>query len=174
MDFKFKNRAAIILALFLSILQIIVFKEIFQMGLANLVGTANSFFEFNFPAFTYYFEPVPNLSSVVMILLYFAPYIYIVLSVETASIFLKKLPQGSRRYFLVIFILIQIGYLLVHIFYSAVILILNPQLENDWIALSLYLGYGDTERFVFAFGVVFLFVFYLNMSTKRILKYINY
>jgi hypothetical protein len=74
----------------------------------------------------------------------------------------------------VVFILLQIGYLLVHIFYSAVILILNPGIENDWIALSLYLGLGDIERFIFAFGVIFLFVFYLNMSTKRIMQYINY
>jgi len=169
-----KNRLSIISALLLAILQIILLKEIFQLGISGLFGVSNSSFNFSFPFFSYYFEPVGDASNFDIILLYFAPYIYLVLSVEVASILIKKIPQGAGRFFLVVFILLQIGYLLVHIFYSAVILILNPGIENDWIALSLYLGLGDMERFIFAFGVIFLFVFYLNMSTKRIMQYINY
>ncbi len=174
MDFRFKNKLNIITAVFLSILQIILFKELFQMGITQIFGVGTDSFSFNFPSFSYYFEPLPNNSMPVLILMYFAPYIYLIISVETASIILRKIPQGGGRFFIVIFNLVQIGYLLVHIFYSAVILILNPQIENDWIALALYMNLGDMERFVFAFGVIFLFVFYLNMSTKRIMKYINY
>jgi hypothetical protein len=174
MDFKLRNKLSIISAVLLSILQIILLKEFFQAGLSALFCMSNSSFNFSFPYFAYYFEPEGDASILELTLLYFAPYIYLVLSVEVASILIKKIPQGAGRFFLVVFILLQIGYLLVHIFYSAVILILNPGIENDWIALSLYLGLGDIERFIFAFGVIFLFVFYLNMSTKRIMQYINY
>lgn len=174
MDFKLRNKLSIFFALFLAILQIILLKEIFQAGISELCGVSNSSFNFSFPLFSYYFEPAGDASNLEVILLYFAPYIYLVLSVEVASVLIKKIPQGAGRFFLVVFILLQVGYLLVHIFYSAVILILNPGIENDWIALSLYLGLGEMGRFIFAFGVIFLFVFYLNMSTKRIMQYITY
>lgn len=174
MNFQIKNKISLILALFLAILQIILMKELFQMGIAEIFGAAKSSFQFNFPSFSYYFEPVATNSLIGLMVLYFSPYIYIISSVEISSILLKKVPLGGGRFFLLIFILLQIGYMLVHIFYSAVILILNPGIQNDWIALSLYWGLSDSERFIFAFGVIFLFVFYLNMSTKRLLKYINY
>lgn len=174
MDLKIKNKFYILSALILAIIQIILVKELFQMGIAELIGVAKSSFSFNFPSFSYYFEPEPNQLMPVLLLLYFAPYIYLVSSIELASILLKKIPQGGGRFFIVIFNLIQIGYLLVHIFYSAVILILNPQLENDWITIALYMNFDDLGRFGFAFAVIFLFVFYLNMSTRRIMKYINY
>lgn len=174
MDFRIKNKTSVISAIFLSILQIILMKELFQMGVAELFGVSNSSFKFSFPAFSYYFEPFATISIFGLILSYFAPYIYLIISVEISSILMKKIPLGGGRFFLVLFILLQIGYLLVNIFYSAVILILKPGIENDWIALSIYWGLGETERFVFAFGVIFLFGFYLNMSTRRIMKYINY
>jgi len=174
MEFRFKNKLSIILALFLSIIQIVLLKEVFQMGVAELFGVSISSFQFNFPTFSYYFEPVGAVSLFGLVLSFFAPEIYLVFSVEISSILLKKIPLGKGRFFLIVFILLQLGYLLVNIFYNAVILILNPGIKNDWIALSLYWGLSDTERFVLAFGVVFLFVFYLNMLTKRIMKYINY
>ena len=174
MDFKIKNKISIISALFLSILQIVLLKEVFQLGIAELFGVSNSLFNFSFPVFSYYAEPVASISIFGLVLVYSAPYIYLISSVEIASFFLKKIPQGKGRFFLLIFILIQVGYLLINIFYSAVILILNPGIQHDWIALSLYLGFDQSERFIFAFGVIFLFVFYLNMSTKRVIKYINY
>lgn len=174
MELKQKNSKVIITALFTTIIQIILVKEIFQMLIASIFGVGNSNFSFSFPFFSFYFEPEPNTAMFMLLLLYFAPYLYLISCIEISSILLKKIPLSAMRYFFVVFILLQLGYILIHIFYSAVILILNPQLENDWIALSLNLGFGDTERFVFAFGVIFLFVFYLNMSTKRIIKYFNY
>jgi hypothetical protein len=174
MDFHFKNKLSVFLALFLAILQIILLKEIAQMFVTQLFGVGVSSFTFKFPSFSYYFEPFPVRSMPVLLLMYFSPYIYLILTIETASVLLKKIPVGKGRFFIVIFNLIQIGYLLIHIFYSAVILILNPKIENDWITLALYLNFNEIERFGFAFGVIFLFVFYLNMSTKRIMKYINY
>lgn len=174
MDLKFKNGQSIIWAVFFAGIQIILFKELFQMLIVTIFGGGNSEFSFIFPSFHYYFEPLPDTLMPELLLLYFAPYIYLVLSVEVASATMKKIPHGKGRFFLVIFILIQIGYLLIHIFYSAVILILSPSIQNDWIALALYLGYDDIERFIFAFAVIFLFVFYLNISTRRIQKYINY
>ena len=173
MDFKFKNRFIIFLAFLVSAIQIILMKEIFQMGIASLFRDENSSFSFIFPTFSYYFEPLPNSSLPVLVLMYFTPYIYLILSIEVVSLILKKRPLVEWRFFIVIFILVQLGYLLIHIFYSAVILILRPAIENDWIALSLYQNFDQTERFVFAFGVIFLFVFYLNMSTKRIMKYFS-
>lgn len=174
MDLKFKNGQGIIWAVFFSAIQIALFKELFQMFIVAIFGGGNSEFSFIFPSFQYYFEPLPDRLMPELLLLYFAPYIYLVLSVEVATATMRKIPHGKGRFFLVIFILIQIGYLLIHIFYSAVILILSPNIQNDWIALTLYLGYDEIERFIFTFAVIFLFVFYLNISTKRIQKYINY
>lgn len=174
MDLKFKNGQSIVWAVLLAILQIVLLKELFQMLLVEIFGGGNSEFSFVFPSIQYYFEPLPYTSMPVLLLLYFAPYIYLILSVEVTSTIMKKIPHGKGRFFLVIFILIQIGYLLIHLFYSAVILILSPNIQNDWIALTLYLGYDEIERFIFAFAVIFLFVFYLNISTRRIQKYINY
>jgi|GEM_PF-2425509 len=174
MGLKEQNRIIIVVAIICVIIQIILLKEVFQLVFANIVGVGNSMFTFKFPSFSFYFEPEPNTSKFILLFLYFTPYIYIVSAIEISSILMRKIPVGKTRYFLVVFILLQLGYILIHLFYNAVILILNPGIENDWIALSLNMGFSETERFVFAFGIIFLFVFYMNMSTKRIRKYIKY
>lgn len=174
MGLKEQNRIIILVAIVCVIIQIILLKEVFQLVFANIVGVGNSMFTFKFPSFSFYFEPEPNTSKFILLFLYFTPYVYIVSAIEISSILMRKIPVGKTRYFLVVFILLQLGYILIHLFYNAVILILNPGIENDWIALSLNMGFSETERFVFAFGIIFLFVFYMNMSTKRIMKYIKY
>ena len=168
-----KNWNAIILAGFLTLVQILFIKELFQWMLCVIFGTEVSELTFGIFYLSHYFEPNPNTLMPVLFLLYLAPLLYLVFSIELASLFLKKFPQGMIRFSILIFILLQIGYLLVKIFYNAVLLILNPGLENDWIAMSIYLGFGDMERFIFAFGIIFLFVFYLNLSTRRVTNYIN-
>lgn len=173
MPLQSKNWTPIIIAAIMTLFQIIWFKELFQWLIGVVVGVEVSHLEFRFIGLHHYFEPSPNTSFPLLFLLYLSPIIYLLVSIEIASFFLRKIPQGVYRFFILVFILLQLGYLLFYIFYNSVLLIINPGLENQWIAMSIYLGFGDAERFIFVFGIIFLFVFYLNMSTKRVINYIN-
>ncbi|MDZ7766402.1 MAG: hypothetical protein U5K00_18585 [Melioribacteraceae bacterium] len=168
-----KNWTPIISAAIMTLFQIIWFKELFQWLICVIVDVKVSELNFNFIMLQHYFEPAPNTSFPFLFLLYLSPIIYLLISIETASFFLRKTPQGIYRFFFLVFILLQLGFLLINIFYNSVILIINPGLENEWIAMSIYLGFGEVERFIFVFGIIFLFVFYLNMSTRRVINYIN-
>lgn len=173
MSLQSKNWAPIIVAAIMTLFQIIWFKELFQWLIGFAVGAEVSQLEFRFIGLHHYVEPAPNTSFPLLFLLYLSPIIYLLLSIEISSFFLRKTPHGVYRFFILVFILLQLGYLLIYIFYNSVLLLINPGLENQWIAMSIYLGFGEFERFIFVFGIIFLFVFYLNMSTKRVINYLN-
>lgn len=168
-----KNWQPIIFAVFLAIVQILWLKELFQFLIASLIGVELSEISFNFILLNFYFEPTPGTSMPILFLLYFSPIIYLVLCTETTSLFLRKTPAGVYRFFIIVFVLIILGFLIIHIFYNAVLLILNPGLTNDWITLAIYLRLDEVGRMILAFGVIFLFVFYLNMQGRRVTNYIN-
>ncbi len=173
MLFQLKNWIPIISAFLLFLVQILFLKEIFQFIIANLIGVDVSILTFIFPSLSFNFEPNPDTLLPFIVFMYLAPLIYLIISIEFTSLFLKKSTVGIYRYFLLIFILLQLGYLLIKIFYNAVILILNPGLKHDWIAMSIAFGFGDFDRIIFSFAIIFLFVFYLNISIKRVTSYIN-
>lgn len=163
----------VITAIISSFVSLFFLKELFQYFFAFVLGTENLAVSFTITSFNTYFEPAVSTGFYEYMLLYFSPLIFVVLISETAVTLLKKFPLGPVRHNLLIFTLIHLGYLIIYIFYSGFVLILNFNSTNELWVLANHLGFGEIKRIIFAFFLIFIIIIYMNISSRRLLKYIN-
>jgi len=168
-----KNTKIIVIAVIFSAVSVLFLKELFQALAAFIFSAKEMSFSAYLLGFNFYFEPNAANYKFVYILLYTAPVLYLLILVEIMSLMMKKSALGGTRYFLIISILLHIGYLLIYIFYSSFLLIMAPGSKNNFSVLSIYLGLNQTGRIIFAFFIVFAIVIYMQTATRRLLKYIN-
>ncbi len=101
------------------------------------------------------------------------PFIVIIATIEFSVRLLKRHSPGFMRYAVIVFSLFLSGFLLIDTFYSAFSVLLQFNYLNDWVQLVNLLGLSEGERMVFVFVMIILTSGYLNLSAKRIIKYIN-
>ena len=162
-----------IIASFLSFVTLFFLKETFQYVAAFCLSIENSRIQFNLFSYEGHFEPSLMRSFWVYFLLYFSPLFFVIIVIEIVIFAVKKFPLGGTRHILLIFGLFHLGYLIIYIFYSSFVLILNMNSANDLLVLSNYLSFDETKRIIFTFFLIFILVLYMNFSTRRLLKYIN-
>lgn len=112
-------------------------------------------------------------SAFTTLLLYFIPYLMMLLAITIPIIGLKRTRPGSRRLFFITFALVQSGFLIFYLFYGIFSVILKANSDNDWVQIVSSLGYNETGGIIFCFLIIIFTAGYLNLVLKRILKYIN-
>lgn len=101
------------------------------------------------------------------------PFVITILAIESSVKLLKRYSPGFKRYFTVIFSICLSGFLLFDSFYSAFSVVLRFNYQNDWVQLVALSDFTEGGRIAFVFFMIILTAGYLNLSSKRIIKYIN-
>jgi hypothetical protein len=111
-----------------------------------------------------------SFSSVLLIII--SPLIFSLLVIELSSFILKKLEKEFFRINLILYILINIGYLIFNILLGIFALILRSSYTNDWGRFLDTTGYSYNEKLVFMFFVMVILFAYLNYTTKKMKNFI--
>ena len=167
-----KNKSSIFTGILTAIISLLFLPELFQLLVATILGVQNTLdFWLFIPRITLINAIDTQLWSA--IITGFAPFLYLIIICETGSFILSKTYAGFYRYSLIIFLLINIGYLLVYSFSNSVIVILNLQIITDWKSILVSAGIKDLKYLIYIFFIIILTAGYLNLITKRVLKYVN-
>jgi hypothetical protein len=97
-----------------------------------------------------------------------------ILNIEINSYMLTKVTAGFYRNFFIVYSMVLIGYLMVNVFIGAVIVVLKVSLTNDYAKIvNDVLGFTMPASFLIILIILILLTLYINITTKRIMKYIS-
>jgi hypothetical protein len=171
-DKKIKNKGSIVIGSLSGLITVLFLSELFQ-GLLALVFAKEVGFAFSGLNFFADFVIEEGKSILVYILLFASPLLLSILAVELSMIIMKRSPLGPARFSTIVFQLINLGYIIITLFYGAISILLRVNLLNDWVRMTNYLGIEGGERYPLVFFFLIILIMYLNLVTKRISGYIN-
>lgn len=169
---QIKNKSSVIAGTISGIVTLCFLPEVFQMVISLLFGigyTMNYFLIF--PYIT--LAEISSVSLSAAIFSGFAPFFYLLLVCETGSFFLKKTYPGFYRYSLIIFLLVNLGYILFFTFLNAISLALELNFLNDWLYVFRTAEIPYPKFLLYVFVIIVIIAVYLNLLTKRIMKFVN-
>jgi hypothetical protein len=168
-----KNKPALVYGTICSMLSILFLNELFQAFITFLVNAQNISIQFNWVYITCDFSPNEDFNTITMIISYTASFLFNIFLIELGQILVKKSRLGNLRFSLIIFLIINTGYLIFNVFYSAISILFYKDVNTDWNNLMIKLSLEEGSKIVFMFFIVLILIFYLNFSARRIVQYIN-
>ncbi len=100
------------------------------------------------------------------------PYLACVMFIEASFLWLKRSHSEHVKSSIIIFQLINIGYLIFEISFGIVIMLLQSSISNDWTLMLNQLELTYYQKLIFMLGASLLLLGYINILTKKIRKYI--
>lgn len=97
-----------------------------------------------------------------------------IFNIELNSFMLTKVTMGFYRNFLIIYQMVLIGYLLINVFIGAVSVVLDLSIGNEYAQIiSGVFGFTMPASFLIILVILIILTGYINVTTRRITKYIN-
>lgn len=165
-----KNKKSIILGLILSFFSIFILAELLQF-IVYYLWTGGEFL-INLLGFSI-INP-ESLTKVQTVIILTFPLFYIISTVELAGNLLKYQGLGTPRFTLLIFIILNVGYLIVNVFVGAFNIVLDNAGDNQWAILCRNLEMNETGSLFLIFIVILLLMNYLRSFNKIVNEYITY
>ena len=106
------------------------------------------------------------------LLIVIAPLMFSLIMIELFSYILKKIEKDFFRINVIIYILINIGFLIFNVLLGIFALILKSNYSNDWARFLVASGYSYNEKLVFMLFVMVILFTYLNYTTKKMKHFI--
>lgn len=99
-----------------------------------------------------------------------SPFIFSLILVEISLVWLGKVTNDHHRSSIIIFQLINVGYLIFAAVMGIISVLLKDNFSTEW---SQLLNHGDlsyNQKLIFMFLIMFILLGYINILTKRIRK----
>lgn len=93
--------------------------------------------------------------------------------IEGSAVALKKIINTNLRTGLVIFQLVNIGFILVNIFVGILSVVLKNSFQSGWSRLLEFSEYSYPKQLVFMLFLVLLLFAYINYASNRLRRYIT-
>lgn len=170
---RIKNKSALIVGTVAGLLIILTLPELFQGGVAAIFNSTSISFEINIISIIALFDLPEGAGVLLSIFILVSPAIFIFLFMGITSLILKLQTLGFYRYSLLLVQVFLIGHLIVYVFYGALNVVLNFDLNNDWIRILSLFDLQVPIKIAIMFLVIIVFIVYMNFSSRRILKIIG-
>ncbi|MCL5030998.1 MAG: hypothetical protein M1480_18480 [Bacteroidetes bacterium] len=161
---------AVILGLIAGLIAVLYLNELVKAFSAFLLIKQNVSIAFYGIKLTVSFPFSKSNSSYIYLLVMITPFIANVLFIETAFIWLSKTASDHIRTSLIIFQLINIGYLIFAAFIGIISIILNSSVSTEWTTLLNQENLSYNQKLIFMLFILILLLGYINILTKRIKK----
>lgn len=168
-----KNKKNIMLGFVFGLVTTLILGEILQVIFAYLFGApeANIGFWFVFPVSEIILGP--GFSTFSTIIIYLFPVFFALFLIEIGKVFLYRTVIGNLRFAVLFFIFAVLGYLILYSMYGALMIILQPPYQNDWINIAKYFELEGVAKFVAAFFIIIFILSYLQLTSRKIMEFIK-
>ncbi len=100
-------------------------------------------------------------------LLTIAPIIFSVAAIEISMILINNSKLNKIKSPLIVFQLVNVGFLIFTIFLGLLSMILQSKIETLWNDLMRYLQVSETEKLLIMFVFLFIVFIYINLTSRR-------
>lgn len=166
---KIRNKKAVLTGTAFFYLSVLYLSEIFQYLLSSMFSRVS--LEFNYVYLSNNYE-ILNSSNFINFIILLSDIFFIMITVEIAYNILKKLAIGFWRYVVILFIVLSLGFIILDVFYGFFSIIVHNS-NNDWTKFFVVIQASFQERIIYSLGFILTTFLYLNLITRRIIKYIK-
>lgn len=167
-----KNKRPLFWGAFIGFICILYLNDLFQYFIAYLFSSKIEFYNYYF-----FFKTTAWLNfgtlNIIVVIVHLSGLLFSMMVVELGFILLRNSPPGFIRYFAITFQLINIGYILISIFWGSFVIILNADYSDDFGNLVKYFNVGEIGKTVIVFLMIFTFLIYFTANSQRLSNYIN-
>lgn len=157
----------------MGLISIYFLNELFKGFTALLLITNKVDYAFSGIIFKTFFTPETGKSFLSYLFAFNATIFASIIFIELTSPLFKKYTDGFIRTQIIIFQLINIGYLLFHLFYGVFTVAFSSTLVSDWQLLYYFAGFSRNHSLVFMLFVILIMFIYIRFSTNRIKNFIT-
>lgn len=102
--------------------------------------------------------------------IFLSPYLLSIILIEISLMILTKTTNDRFRSSVIIYQLVNIGYLIFTTVLGILTLVLKASVSTNWSRLMEFGNYSRGEKIMFMFFILILLLTYINILTKRIRK----
>ena len=167
-----KKLLVVIAAITISIFSILVINQLVKWTLASVLLDTKSVIEFIGLRLRVIVPVVATISRIKYFLIMFSPLIASILFIELSFLWLSKNSNEHIKSALIIYQLINIGYLIFAVILGVISLLLKSSVSGDWKMMIEYEGLSYNQKLLITFLLMLLLLGYINILTKRVKKFI--
>ena len=153
---------------------VFILSQVIQYLAGLILGVDGIHLSFEYYKLTCGFVYSLESGKFVSILVLLVPTLVNIVNIEINSRMFTKVSMGFYRNFLIVYQLVLIGYLLVNVFIGAATVVLGLSNGNEYAQIiSEVLGFTTPGSFLIILVVLIMLTTYVNITTRRIMNYIN-
>lgn len=161
------------LSILAGLVTVLYFNEFVQGIIASAVLRTKVAFSFNGIILTAFIPFVGTYSFFTYFFLLLAPLLLSGIFIELSAVSLKKIINLNLRTGVIIFELVNVGYIVVNIFIGILSVLLKGSFENGWSRLFEFSGVTFERQLIVMFLLLLLSLTYINFSANRLKNYIT-
>jgi len=168
-----KKITVIAISLFLGLITVIYLNELIKGLIAGILTgvEVNYFFKGILLTAAIPFTKGTGISTYSF--LYSVPFLMSVVFIEISSIILKKNNNLNLRQGIVVFQLVNVGYIVVNIFVGIISVVFKGLFTSNWARFLEYADIPYSKQLVIMLLILIFLFAYINYSTNRLRKYIT-
>lgn len=160
-------------SIFAGLITVLYFNEFVKGSAAVLLTGGEVYYLFKGIILTAVIPITKNTGIYTYSFLLLIPLLLSVLFIEISSVILRKNNNMNLRQGLVIFQLINVGYLVVNIFIGIISVIFKGFLKSNWARLLEYAEVDYNKQLILMLLILIFLFTYINYSANRLKKYIT-
>lgn len=168
-----KKLAIVLASVFITLALVLYFNEWIKGLVAASVLSTPIEYVFNGIILTAVVPLTVGNSFLTYAYLFSIPLLLSFIFIEGSAVALKKIINTNLRTGLVIFQLVNIGFILVNVFVGILSVVLKNSFQSGWSRLLEFSEYSYPKQLVFMLFLVLLLFAYINFASNRLRKYIT-
>ena len=169
-----KKNILIIISILTGLISVLILNELVKAGAVYLIYTQNITFIFKGISLSTVFALPESHKLLIDTFIFLLPILSIIIFIEFSAIFLSKVYNNNIRTGLIVYQLINVGFLVITLLLNALSVIFYNFLSTDWLTYILISKYSTTKGLLITFLTILIIFTYINFATNRIKKYITF
>ena len=162
------------ITILIALVSVLILNELIKAGAVFLIYTHDISFSLKGISLYTVFTLPESHKLIYDTVIYLLPIFSVIIFIEFSALFLSKVYNNNIRTGLIIYQMINIGYLVITILLNALSVILNNFLSTDWSMYVFVSEYSYTKSLLITFLTIFVVFTYINFATNRIKKFITF
>ena len=167
-----KKKILISISILVALISVLILNELVKAGAVYVFYTHDISFVLKGISLNTVFTLPESHNLISDTIIYLLPIFSVIIFIEFSALFLSKVYNNNIRTGLIIYQMINIGYLVIAILLNALSVIINNFLSTDWSVYIFISGYSYTKSLLITFLLILIIFTHINFATNRIKKYV--
>ncbi len=169
-----KKNILIIISIVMGLISVLILNELIKGAAVYLIYTNDISFLFKGISLSTVFTLPVSHNLLFDTIIFLVPILSVIIFIEFSAVLLSKVYNNNIRTGLIIYQVINIGYLVITILLNALSVIIKNFLSTDWLTYIFISKYSNSKTMLVTFLTILIIFTYINFATNRIKKYITF